>query len=168
MPISLYDVTVPTLLRGLGNLDAILKKGEAFAIERGVDPGALLEARLAPDMYSLVGQIQRASDTAKFAAVRLGGVENVPFEDDETDFAGLFARIAKTKTFLEAAPRENFEGKEQAEVVLKTPSSERRFRGIDYALGFVLPNFFFHVTTAYDLLRHKGAPLGKQDYLGRS
>lgn len=167
MPTSLYDITVPTLLRGLGNLEAVLKKGEAFAAEQGIDPKILLEARLAADMYPLVGQIQRASDTAKFAAVRLGGVENVPFEDSETDFAGLFARIAKTRSFLEAAPRENFEGREDVEVVLKTPSSERRFRGIDYALGFVLPNFFFHVTTAYDILRHKGVPLGKLDYLGR-
>lgn len=167
MPTSLYDITVPTLLRGLGNLEAVLKKSEAFAAEQGIDPKTLLEARLAADMYPLVGQIQRASDTAKFAAVRLGGVENVPFEDTEADFADLFARIAKTKSFIEAAPREGFEGKEDAEVVLKTPQSERRFRGIDYALGFVLPNFFFHVATAYDILRHKGAPIGKLDYLGR-
>ncbi|PZQ17792.1 MAG: DUF1993 domain-containing protein [Ancylobacter novellus] len=167
MPTSLYDITVPPLLRGLGNLDAFLKKGEAFAGERGLDPKTLIEARLAPDMYALPGQIQRASDTAKFAAVRLGQVENVPFEDDETDFADLYARIAKTRAFLERAPREAFEGREEAEVVLKTGSGERRFRGIDYALGFVLPNFFFHVTTAYDLLRHKGVPLAKPDYLGR-
>ncbi|MFC3693266.1 DUF1993 family protein [Chenggangzhangella methanolivorans] len=167
MTTSLYDITVPVLLRGLGNLEAVLGKGEAFASEQGIAPSALLEARLAPDMYPLVGQIQRASDTAKFAAVRLGGVENVPFEDAETDFADLFARIAKTRAFLEAAPRAAFEGKEDAEVVLKTPSSERRFRGVDYALGFLLPNFFFHVTTAYDILRHKGVPIGKLDYLGR-
>lgn len=168
MPTSLYDITVPPLLRGLSNLDVVLKKGEAFAGERGLDPKTLIEARLAPDMYPLAAQIQRASDTAKFATVRLGQVENVPFADDETDFADLYARIEKTRGFLEAAPREGFEGREEAEVVLKTGSGERRFRGIDYALGFVLPNFFFHATTAYDLLRHKGVPLGKLDYLGRS
>lgn len=168
MSIQLYDVTVPAFLRGLANLDAVLKKGEAFAAEQGLDPASLLETRLAPDMYPLAGQIQRASDTAKFAAVRLGGVENVPFEDDETSFADLYARIAKTVDFLESAPREAFEGRETAEVVMKSPSGERRFTGLDYALGFALPNFFFHVTTAYGLLRHRGAPIGKLDYLGRS
>ena len=168
MATSLYDITVPALLRGLGNLEAVLKKAEGWASEQGIDPKTLVEARLAPDMLPLAGQIQRASDTAKFAAVRLGGVENQPFEDDETSFSDFYARIARTRAFLEAAPREGFEGKEEAEVVLKSPGGDRRFRGIEYALGFVLPNFFFHVTTAYDILRHKGAPLGKLDYLGRS
>lgn len=166
MSVSLYDVTVPVLLRGLGNLDSVLKKGEAFASAEGIDPASLLETRLAPDMHPLPAQIQRASDTAKFAGVRLGGVPNVSFEDDERSFADLYARIAKTADFLKAIPREAIEGKETAEVVLKTSAGERRFTGVDYALGFVLPNFFFHVTTAYALLRHRGAPLGKKDYLG--
>lgn len=166
MPTSLYDITVPVLLRGLGNLEAFLKKAEAHASAQGVDPRTLFDARLAPDMYPLPGQIQRASDTAKFAVVRLGGVENVPFEDDEKTFADLYARIARTQEFLNAAPREAIEGKEDAEVVLKTSTSERRFRGIDYALGFVLPNFHFHVATAYAILRHEGAPIGKRDFLG--
>lgn len=166
MPIQLYDATVPVLLRGLGSLEAFLKKGDLFAQSRGLDPLSLLEARLAPDMYPLTAQIQRASDTAKFAAVRLGGVGNIPFDDDETSFADLYGRIAKTADFLKAVPREAIDGKEAADVVLKTPFGEKRFTGVDYALGFVLPNFFFHVTTAYALLRHKGAPIGKMDYIG--
>ncbi|RXF74806.1 DUF1993 domain-containing protein [Hansschlegelia zhihuaiae] len=168
MPTSLYDITVPPLLRGLRNLDAVLAKGEAYAKAEGVDPVSLLATRLAPDMYPLTAQVQRASDTAKFTVVRIGGVENVPFADDEQSFADLHARIAKTSDFLKAAPREAIDGKEEAEVVLKAGGGERRFRAIDYALGFVLPNFFFHATTAYDLLRHRGVPLGKMDYLGRS
>lgn len=167
MPTSLYDLTIPVFLRGLRNLDAVLRKGEDFAAAEGVDLQTLFEARLAPDMYPLPGQIQRASDTAKFAAVRLGGVENVSFPDDEKSFEDLHARIAKTVDFLKAAPREAIDGKEGAEVILKSGGGERRFTGIDYALGFALPNFFFHVTTAYGILRHKGVPLGKLDYLGR-
>lgn len=167
MSIPIYDLTVPVLLRGFANLSAVLAKGEAHAQSQNIDPARLLETRLAPDMYPLSGQVQRASDTAKFAAVRIGQAENVPFEDDEKTFADLHARIAKTVEFLKSAPREGFEGREDAEVVLKTPNGERRFAARDYALGFVLPNFFFHVTTAYDLLRHAGVPLGKLDYLGR-
>lgn len=167
MPTALYDLTVPVFLRGLRNLDALLAKGEDFAAAQGLDPQTLIEARLAPDMYPLPGQIQRASDTAKFAAVRLGGVENASFADDEQSFADLHARIAKTVDFLKAVPREAIDGKEGAEVILRTGGGERRFTGIDYVLGFALPNFFFHVTTAYGILRHKGVPLGKRDYLGK-
>jgi hypothetical protein len=167
MPTSLYDIAVPPLLRGLNNLDAVLAKGEAYAKAEGVDPSALLATRLAPDMYPLTAQVQRASDTAKFAIVRIGGVENVSFADDEQSFADLHARVARTVEFIEAAPRAAIDGKEEAEVVLKAGGGERRFRAVDYALGFVLPNFFFHVTTAYDLLRHRGVPLGKMDFLGR-
>ncbi|MGA0530933.1 DUF1993 domain-containing protein [Hansschlegelia sp. KR7-227] len=167
MTLSLYDVTIPTLLRALDNLSAILAKGEAFAQSEGLDPGALVQARLAPDMLPLAGQVQRASDSAKGAAVRLGGVANARFEDVETSFADLYARIDKTVAFVKSAPREAFEGKEDAEVILPTPSGDRRFTGRAYALQFVLPNVFFHVTTAYDILRHKGVPLGKLDYLGR-
>ncbi|WP_020178983.1 DUF1993 domain-containing protein [Methylopila sp. M107] len=167
MPTELYDIIVPPLLRGLNNLDAVLAKGETFAKADNIDPAPLIETRLAPDMYPLTGQIQRASDTAKFALVRIGGVENVPFADDETTFADLHARIAKTADFLRAVPRSAIDGREEVEVVLKSGGTERRFRAIEYALGFVLPNFFFHATTAYALLRHRGVPVGKMDFLGR-
>ena len=166
MSTSLYDLTVPVLIRALRNLAAILEKGAAHARDQGIDPNDLIEARLAPDMLALPGQIQRASDSAKGCVVRLGGIANLAMADDETTFEQLQARIAATIAFLEAAPREAIDGQEDREVVLQTPSGSFPFTGRAFALGFVLPNVFFHVTTAYAILRHKGVPLGKFDYLG--
>lgn len=166
MSTSLYDLTVPVLIRALRNLSAILEKGAAHARDQGIDPAELIQARLAPDMLALPGQVQRASDSAKGCVVRLGGIPNLAMADDETTFEQLQARIAATIAFLEAAPREAIDGQEEREVVLQTPSGSFPFKGRAFALGFVLPNVFFHVTTAYAILRHKGAPLGKFDYLG--
>lgn len=166
MTISLYDLTVPVFIRNLTNLSAILAKGEAFAAEKGIDPAELVTARLFEDMAPLSGQIQRASDTAKFAVVRLGGIDNVAMADEETTFADLHARIDKTIALLESVPREAIDGKEDAAVTLQTPNRTTEFTGQSYALGFVLPNFYFHVTTAYAILRHKGVPIGKRDFLG--
>ena len=166
MSTSLYDLTVPVLVRALRNLSAILAKGEVHAREQAIDPATLIEARLFPDMGALASQIQRASDSAKGCVVRLGGIENLAMADTETTFEQLQARIAATIAFLEAAPREAIDGQEAREVVLQTPSGSFPFKGRDFALGFVLPNVFFHVTTAYAILRHKGVPLGKFDYLG--
>jgi hypothetical protein len=166
MSTSLYDLTVPVLIRALRNLSAILEKGAAHAKAQGIDPNDLIEARLAPDMLALPGQIQRASDSAKGCVVRLGGIANPVMEDNETTFEQLQARVAATIAFLEAAPREAIDGQEEREVVLQTPGGNFPFNGRAFALGFVLPNVFFHVTTAYAILRHKGVPLGKFDYLG--
>jgi len=166
MSTSLYDLTVPVLVRALRNLSAILNKGEAYAAEQGLDPKDLIEARLFPDMGALASQVQRVSDSAKGCVVRIGGVENVAMADTETTFAELQARIAATIAFLERTPREAMDGKEEAEVILKLPNGEFPFTGRSFAQGFVLPNVFFHVTTAYGILRHKGVPLGKLDYLG--
>lgn len=166
MTTSLYDITVPVLLRSLGSLSTILTKGEAFAAEKGIDPAELLGARLIEDMGSLITQVQRASDAAKGAMVRIGGVENVAMPDEEASFADLQERIAKTMAFLKAVPRDAIDGKEDATVTLTTPGGSFDFTGRGYVLNFLLPNFFFHVTTAYGLLRHKGAPIGKLDYLG--
>ncbi len=166
MSISLYDVTVPVFLRGLGNLDAVLAKARAFAEAEGIDAAALLEARLAPDMLTLVGQVQRASDTAKFAAVRVGGVENQSFADEEKDFGDLADRIARTRAFLEAVPRVAMDGRAGETISVNIGRTPITMRSGDYALKFALPNFFFHVTTAYDILRHEGVPLGKMDYIG--
>jgi hypothetical protein len=118
-------------------------------------------------MLPLTGQIQRASDSAKFVPVRVGGVENVPFSDDEVTFADLHARIEKTVAFLKDVVPASMADREDIEVVLKTRSGETTFNGKSYVLGFALPNFYFHVTTAYAILRHKGVPVGKMDYLGR-
>lgn len=167
MSLSLYDISVPVFIRGFSNLSEILKKGEAFADEKGIEHKQLLEARLFEDMSPLTAQIQRASDTAKFVAVRVGEIDNVPMDDNEVTFADLHARIEKTVAVLKALPSTSMDGREQAEVVLKSRESSRTFTARDYVLGFAVPNFYFHVTTAYAILRHKGVPIGKMDFLGR-
>ena len=166
MAIDLYDLTVPAFLRGFAALSAFLTKAESWAAENDVDPADLLTAKLYDDMAPLTAQIQRASDTAKGAAVRIGGIENVPMADGETTFADLQSRIARTVDFLEAVPPEAMNGQEARPVTLTTPSRSVDFTGLGFAQGFVLPNFYFHVTTAYAILRMKGVPLGKLDYLG--
>ena len=165
-PLSLYDVTIPVMVSSFGILARILDKGRAFADETGLAPSVLIEARLAADMLPLAGQVQRASDTAKFAAVRLGGAANVAMPDEEKSFADLQARIKATVAVLEAVSPDAVNASIKAEVVLKTGRGEHTFTGRSYALRFALPNFYFHVTTAYDILRHAGVPVGKADYLG--
>lgn len=165
MTTSLYDLTIPVFLKALGNMAAFLEKGREHAVASGADPDALLQLRLIGDMHPLSAQIQRCSDSAKGLAVRLGGVENVSFPDDETTFDQLQARIAKTIDFLKAVPREAIDGKEANEVILKLPNTELKFTGISYVLDFALPNFFFHETIAYALLRGQGVPIGKVDFL---
>ena len=134
--------------------------------ETGADPAALLAARLAPDMLTLTGQVQRASDTAKFAAVRLGGVENVSFPDEEKSFEDLHARLARTRDFLEAVPRSAIDDRAEAVLETRIGRQELTIAAAEYTLKFALPNFFFHVTTAYDILRAEGVTLGKADYIG--
>jgi hypothetical protein len=166
MTITLYEITVPVLLRGLDRLAAVLEKGRAFAEAEGLAEDALLQTRLVEGMLTLAGQVQRASDTAKFTAVRIGGVENVAFVDEETSFADLQDRIARTKAFLEAVPREAMDGKAGQTINANIGRTAVTIAAEDYALRFALPNFFFHVTTAYDLLRQAGVPLGKMDFIG--
>jgi hypothetical protein len=161
MSISMYRASIPVFIRAFGNLSAILKKGEAAA-----GSAALVEARLAPDMLTLAGQVQRASDAAKFAAARLAGIEAPSFADTEKTFAELQARIKKTVDFLESVKAAEIDASEQRTIELKAGGRQLKFSGVDYLFGFALPNFFFHVTTAYDILRHKGVALGKTDYLG--
>lgn len=167
MSLSLYDITVPVFLRHFANLTAILKMGEAFADEKGIAHKELLEARLVEDMYPLTAQIQRASDSAKFTAVRVAQVENIAMADEEVTFADLHARIEKTVEFLKTVDPASMAGREEAEVILTTRSGSKTFTGTSYVLNFALPNFYFHVTTAYAILRKAGVPLGKMDYLGR-
>ncbi len=159
-------MTVPVFTRALRNLSAFLDKGRAFADGQGIPHADLLEARLFPDMAPLIAQIQRASDTAKGTLVRVGGVPNAAFPDDEASFEDLQGRIARTIAFLEAAPADALTGKEDATVLFETASRSVTFTGLSYVQHFALPNFFFHVTTAYALLRHKGVPVGKMDFLG--
>ena len=165
--ISMYAASVPAFVRALRNLRDVLARGEAHALERGFDPGVLLQARLAPDMRPLLNQVQMSTDTAKNGAARLAGVEAPVFVDDEADFAGLYARIDRAIAYLGQFEPAQIDGGESRPVLLKTPRGEHRFLGLGYLTGFALPNLYFHVTTAYALLRHNGVPLGKLDYLGR-
>ena len=166
MSLSLYDASIPVFLRGFANLSAILEKARVYADEQGIAHAELLEARLIDDMLPLTAQIQRCSDTAKGTAVRVGQVANVAMADTETSFDALQARIAATVEFLKAVPVASIEGREAAEVTFPLPSGDMQFSGRDYVFGFALPNFFFHLTTAYAILRMKGVPVGKLDYLG--
>ena len=152
MPVSLYEISIPVFIRSLTNLAAILKKGEAYADEKGIPHSKLLESKLVDDMANLVYQVQRSSDTSKGAAVRVTGIEPVAMADTETTFEDLHARIQKTIEVLQAVEPTSMDGKEESPVVLKTGSGEYTFTATNYLLNFALPNFFFHVVTAYDIL----------------
>ncbi|NRP70275.1 hypothetical protein ILFOPFJJ_01154 [Ensifer psoraleae] len=166
MPLTMYKLSVPAFIRGFSALGGMLDKAEAFASEKGIPLTELFEARLAPDMLPLAGQIQRASDTSKNAIGRLTTIEPPRFPDEERSFAELRERIAKTVAFLGTIRPGDLEGSENREVTLNFPKLKVTFTGEDYLLQFVLPNFYFHITTAYDILRHKGVPIGKGDYIG--
>lgn len=166
MSTPLYDLSVPVFVRGLTNLAALLAKAEAHAASEGKPAQAYLDARLYPDMAALPSQVQRASDAARFLVARLGQLDNPPMEDKEASFAELQDRIAATIAYLETVPRDAIDGREEADIEIKTPRATMAFKGLSYLLDFALPNFFFHVTIAYALLRHQGVPVGKMDFLG--
>src|SRR5690606_32144555 len=168
MSLSLYQASVPVFVRMFGNLSAILDKAAVYAEAAKIDPAVLLNARLAPDMHPLTRQIQIASDAAKGCVARLAGVEVPSFADTESSFAELQARIAKTLEFVRSLTPGQIDSGEGREVVLRLPGAEMKFSGEDYLLHFVLPNFYFHLTTAYAILRHNGLDIGKMDYLGRA
>ncbi len=164
--VNLYDFTIPIFIRALTNLDACLKKGEEWAKEKGMSADELCDSRLIEDMRPLAFQIQVASNTAKNTVVRVAGTTAVPMDDNETTMAQLHERIQKTLEVLKGTQREEFEGKHDVTVHIKNARVDRDFTAVQYLQGFALPNFFFHVTTAYAILRAKGVPLGKADYLG--
>lgn len=166
MSLSLYDVSIPVFIRTLENMSKFLEKGRAFADEKDMPHTVLLDARLYEDMAPLTSQVQRASDAAKFTAARMGQLDAPKMEDNETSFDELQARIAATIAFLKTVPVDAMDGREDAEIILPTPSRSIIFSGKAYVLEFAIPNFFFHVTTAYALLRMMGVPVGKLDYLG--
>jgi hypothetical protein len=165
MSLSMYQASVPVFARGLSMLSKLLTKAEAHVAANGLSPADLLEARLAPDMYALTRQIQAACDAAKFGAARPAGVTPPSHPDTETSFAELQARIKAVLDFINGIGEAAFEGAETRAVALKTGSGELSFTGQDYLTGFALPNFFFHAVTTYDILRHKGLPLVKRDFL---
>ncbi len=165
MSLSMYQASVPVFVRQFGALSKILGKAEAFAAEQAIDPATLIAARLAPDMYPFSKQIQIASDIVKGGIARLAGIEPPAFDDTETTFAELEERIGKTVGFIASVPADQIDGSETRAILLKAGGNEYPFVGQDYLLHFVLPNFFFHVTAAYALLRQAGVPLGKMDFL---
>jgi len=164
----MYSLSVPVFNTTLANLSAILDKAAAHAEARKIDPAVLLSARLYPDMLPFTKQIQIASDSAKGGAARLTGAEPPAFEDSETTFAELKARIARTREYLATLAPEKFAGAEERAIELKMRNGTRHFVGLPYLAHYVLPNFFFHTTTAYAILRHNGVELGKMDFLGNS
>lgn len=166
MILSMYVASIPVFERGLGNLKAILAKGEAHARAKEFDPAVLVNARLAPDMFPLSRQVQIATDMAKGCAARLAGAEVPTFADTEASFAELAARIDKTLEFIRGFSAAQIDGSEGKPIELQTRRGKLSFNGLDYLRLFVLPNFYFHLTTTYLILRHNGVNLGKADFLG--
>lgn len=166
MSISLHSVATLSILPRFKGLKAALDQAEEFCTERKVDPSVLLNARLAPDMRSLINQVQLSSDHAKGAFYRTAGLPGPSLADTETSFAELHARIDRTIELIEAVTPEQMNGRDGETVELKLGSGARQFTAHDYLIGFALPNFYFHVTTAYDILRNNGLPLGKKLFMG--
>ena len=158
---SLYVVTIPAFIRAFKNLDHFLAKASAS----GIAEADLTGARLIGDMLPLTKQVQIASDTARFVAVRVGQAAPTAMADDETTIPELRERVARTIAYLEDADPAGFENRESSEVILKLPNTEMTFTGLSYVTDFALPNFYFHITMAYALLRMKGVELGKKDFL---
>ncbi|MDQ0590773.1 DUF1993 domain-containing protein [Variovorax paradoxus] len=167
MALSMYDLSVPVFSRGLGQLTHLLEKSLAHARANDIDPATLVDARLAPDMLTLAGQIQRASDASKLGVARIADITAPGFPDEEKTYDELLARIAKTQDFLATVDRTLIDGHEERAVTIKVREGEAHLTAQRYLLQFALPNFFFHLTTAYGVLRHQGMPIGKMDYLGK-
>jgi len=166
MQISMYESLIPVANRMLDNLSVILDKGAAFAEAKKIEQSVLTGARLAPDMFPLSRQVQIACDMVKGAAARLGNVEIPKHEDTETTFAELKERVAKVQAFIKGVPVANFNGSEDKAITLNMRRGDLHFNGLDYLRYFVLPNFYFHVTATYTILRHNGVELGKSDFIG--
>ena len=166
MSLTMHQASIPVFIHMLGNLSKILDKAAAYAEEKKIDPVILINARLAPDMYALSRQIQIATDMAKGCAARLSGIEIPSYADNESTFPELQARITKTVAFLQSVSAEQINGSEGRTVTLKLHGKEIEFLGQPYLLHYVLPNFYFHITTAYAILRHNGLAIGKMDFVG--
>lgn len=165
MTISMYAASAPQFVSMLRSFDAILVKTQAHAAAKKIDPNVLLNARLFPDMFTFTRQVQIATDHAKGAVARLAGLEVPKYEDTEQSFDELRARIAKTIAFVESVPAAQIDGSEERDIALKAGSHELAFKGMAYLIGFAQPNFYFHLVTAYNILRHNGIEIGKRDYL---
>ena len=166
MIISMYQASVPRFVNILGNLSNILDKAQVHVDAKKLDTATLTTYRLFPDMLPMSTQVQIACDTAKGVVARLAGVEIPAYEDNEKTLADLKARIAKTIAFIQTLTPVQIDGTEDKEIVIKRGDKETRYKGMQFLLGHALPNFYFHVTTTYNILRHNGIEIGKRDYLG--
>ena len=166
MAFNAYDIMTATFNQMLPGLRNILAKGEADCAARKIDPNVLLHARLAPDMFDFTRQIQITTDQVKGGMARLAGAEAPAWADNEASFGDLIARVEKSLAYVGEFKANQYDDAETRQIELKFPNASFEFSGRDYLLGFVLPNFYFHMTTAYDILRHNGVPLGKRDFLG--
>ncbi len=166
MSLTMYQASIPPFLRMLDNLSTILDKAATHAEAKKIDCAIFLNGRLTPDMFPLSRQVQIATDMVKGCAARLAGIDVPSYEDNEITFAELQARIAKTKSFLEGFSAAQIEGSEERQITVKFGSRELHFLGQDYLLNFVIPNFHFHLTTTYAILRHHSVEIGKKDYTG--
>lgn len=166
MPLTMHQASVPIMLQMFGSLTAIIDKAAAHCEARGIDPTVLVNYRLAPDMLPFKSQIQIMTDQAKGAVSRLAGVDIPSYADTETSFDDLKARIAKTADYVKSFKPEQIDGSEDREVVLKIGPTELKLTGRQYFLHFFLPNFYFHASTAHDILRHAGVQIGKRDFIG--
>ena len=167
MPLSMYAASTPRFVHMLNNLSALLDKAQAHIDARKLDPSALTTARLFPDMFHLARQVQVSCDLAKGLVARLGGVEVPKHEDTEQTIPELQARIARTIAFIESVPQAAIDASADRDITLKLGRQDYTFKGVDYLLRFAQPNFYFHVTTAYNILRHNGVELVKKDYIGQ-
>ena len=167
MPISMYAASVPVFRQILASLSELVDKAEAHASAKNIDPNALLQARLFPDMFPLTRQIMIAADFAKGACARLAGMEVPAYEDAEQSFAELKARIAKTLAFIDTLTPAQIDGSEERDITTSAGPKSKSFKGQIYLLHYALPQFFFHATTAYAILRHNGIEIGKRDFMGK-
>ena len=167
MIISMYQASVPRFVNILGNLSNILEKAQIHVDAKKLDDATLTSYRLFPDMLPMTTQVQIACDAAKGVVARLAGVEIPVHEDNEKTLADLKARIAKTVAFIQSVTPAQIDGAEDKEIVIKRGDKETRYSGMQFLLGHAIPNFYFHVTTTYNILRHNGIEIGKRDYLGK-
>jgi uncharacterized protein len=167
MTISMYEASVPQLMRSLNNLSTILEKGAAHAEANKIDPVVLLNSRLYPDMLPLAKQVQIASDIARRGVARLAGLDAPKIEDNEVSFAELIDRLKQVTAYLAEFNSAQIDGSEARSITLPVGKETMNFEGLPYLLYFILPNVYFHVTTAYAILRHSGVEIGKKDYLGK-
>ena len=166
MSISMFQASVPVFVQMLRSLRSILEKGAAHAQAKKIDEAVFLNARLSPDMFPLTKQVQLATDFAKGTAARLAAVEPPPYEDNETSFPALLARIDKTIAYVQTLKTAQIDGSEERRITRPIRGEPRTFTGLAYLLSFALPNFYFHVTAAYALLRQNGVEIGKSDFIG--